>query len=55
MQIGVPKTSRIDTIVRRCGKHSWRFPDLQEKNVQMTLEKGSLVIGALVELRIVEL
>ena len=38
----------------RCGKKLVGLTDSQEKNAQLTFEKGSRIIGALVHLRFVE-
>ena len=48
------KRRRIGTNFCRCGKMLGGLTALQEKNAQMTIEKGSHVIQALVQLRIVE-
>ena len=48
------RRNRLGTIFCRCGKKLGELTDLQEKNAQMTIEKGSHVIRALVQLRVVE-
>ena len=48
------KKNRLGTILCRCGKKLGGLRDVQEKNTPMTIEKGSHVIRAVVQPRIVE-
>ena len=50
----VPKRRRLGTFFCRCGKNLGGLTALQQKNAQMTIEKGSHVTRALVQLRTVE-
>ena len=50
----VPKEADVGPVFGRCGKKLGGLTVLQEKNAQVTIEKGCQIIQSLVQLRLVE-